>query len=299
MPSPENPISQRLQAVIDHFESGVQRQFALQVGVAPGRISEIFGERQSKPSAELLQKTAKAYPLLRIEWLLLGEGPMLKSEKAAPSPVEEAAATNKVVPLTQQQHIEEPRLVVPDQAANKAAIIFNVKAAANYLSGYDSQEPVEQVDVLTMPRFMLKGQHHAVFPVIGDSMEPTFLAKDYVVCRFVPPQDWASIKDFDVCVIVSKTHGVQLKRLKVRPAEHLIRCLSDNRRHRRFNLDFSEVVEIWRFEWRITASAENITEDLFKKVDALEDNVEDLRGALESIMSSANILRVSAGSKDE
>ncbi|KUG06910.1 S24 family peptidase [Solirubrum puertoriconensis] len=180
-------------------------------------------------------------------------------------------------------------------ADNTAAPVYNVKAAANYLAGYDSQEQVEQLDVISFPRFMVKGGEHAVFPVIGDSMEPTFLAKDYVLCRKIPQSDWQYVNDLTVCVVVSKPHGLQLKRVKVRPDEHLVRCKSDNRRHHSFNLDFAEVVELWRFEWRLTANAENITEDIFLKVDRLEDNLEDLRQTFQSLVAASNVPLVRAG----
>lgn len=289
MPNQEEPIHQRVAQLIDTLEGGNKSAFARQLGVLSGTIGDILGQKKTKPGFDLLTKILEAYSDVRSEWLMLGRGSMLKSEAAAPSVTDDAAAPYNTSPAIRPtespkpQAYDEPRVVALDHSANKSAIIFNVKAAANYLTGYDSQEPVEELDVLSLPKFMLRGHHHAVFPVVGDSMEPTFLAKDYVVCRFIPPQDWANIRDYDVCVIVSRAYGLQLKRLKIRPDEQLIRCRSDNRRHRPFNLDFSEVVEIWRFEWRLTASAENITEDLFKKVDALEDQVQDLRVVTEGV----------------
>lgn len=186
----------------------------------------------------------------------------------------------------------EERVVVVDQQGNTIAPIVNYSVAANYLSGYQTQEYFEHLDTLSLPPMLVKGGRHMVFPVIGDSMYPTFNAKDYVLCREVQKGDWEYINDFTVCVVVSETYGLQLKRVKVRPREGFIRCKSDNRQHRSYNIELNEVLEIWRFEWRLTACADNVTENVFMKVDNLEDSVQDLRILVEGLMDKKELQRL-------
>lgn len=74
----QEPINQRVKILVDTLEQGVQRRFALKIGVHTTTINEILGRRQNKPGFDMLHKVLLAYPLLRAEWLMLGEGEMLK-----------------------------------------------------------------------------------------------------------------------------------------------------------------------------------------------------------------------------
>jgi hypothetical protein len=82
----EEPIHQRLNFLIDKLEEGVQRRLALRLGVTSGTIGDILGQRKSKPGYELLRKILLAYPQIRAEWLMLGEGQMLKSDRQKADP---------------------------------------------------------------------------------------------------------------------------------------------------------------------------------------------------------------------
>jgi phage repressor protein C with HTH and peptisase S24 domain len=239
------------------------------------------------PSWPVVQNILQAYPLISLEWLLHGKGDMLfsaeKHSALLPSQKQEATAEEPTLSFGHQQQGAEKVLVL-DTQGNTLAPIINFAAAASYLSGYDSQEYFEHLDTLSLPPMLVKGGRHMVFPVVGDSMADTFQAKDYVLCREIPSNDWEEIKPMTVCVIVSKSRGIQLKRLKVRHRDQTIRCKSDNRQHRSFNLDYDDVLEIWRFEWRLTANAENVGEKLYAKVDDLEDRLDDLRVFVEGMV---------------
>jgi phage repressor protein C with HTH and peptisase S24 domain len=274
-----SPISQRINAIMEYFEKGVQRQFARQIGVAPGRVSELFGERKSKPTAEFLRKVASAYPQVHPSWLLLGEGQMLKSDES---------------PKNNFVYASEPRAYAVQEGENRGALLYNLPTAASYLGQGNSQERAEPDGIITMPNWLLRSGDYAVFPVIGDSMEPTFFAKDYVVCRFLPSPEWAYVNDDNVAVIVTESRGLQLKRLRLRTDgdEKYVRCISDNRQHQSYNIDLSEVLEIWRFEWRITANAINVTETLNDRIARLEDGQDDLRRLVESMVDSKELRRL-------
>lgn len=285
-----SPISQRINAVMEYFEKGIQRQFALQIGVAPGRVSEIFGERKSKPSAEFLRKVAAAYPQVHTSWLLLGEGEMLKSAESSKNNVVYAAEP------TAPRAVTEPRAYAVQDGENRGAVLYNLPTAASYLGNGFSQERAEPDGIITMPNWLLRSGEYAVFPVIGDSMEPTFFAKDYVICRFIQPADWEILRDDTVAVIVTENRGLQLKRLRFRKGEadqgKYVRCISDNRTHDSYNIDLPEVLEVWRFEWRITANAVNVTETLNDRIARLEDGQDDLRRLVESMVDSKELRRL-------
>ncbi|MEJ8803167.1 S24 family peptidase [Pontibacter sp. H249] len=201
---------------------------------------------------------------LNSEWLLAGKGAMFKEDQPsaqAPSIIEK----EKIVVATQ------------DVSHNVTIPIVNQEAAANYLAGYQSQEFFEELAPMTMPRFMLNGGQNAVFQVRNDSMEPTFFDSEYVICTKVEKSDWQYINDLEVFVVVSTTHGVQLKRVKNRlKTRGFVRFRSDNRQHRDFSLNEDEILELWRFQWKLSPFAINRAEELYKKVDDMEEKVQEM-----------------------
>ena len=77
--APTPTVNTRLAAFIDSL--GITNNaFSKRVGVVPSMIGNITGGRQGKPSYELLEKIAMTHPTLNIEWLVRGEGQMLRGE---------------------------------------------------------------------------------------------------------------------------------------------------------------------------------------------------------------------------
>ncbi|MBK0403105.1 helix-turn-helix domain-containing protein [Adhaeribacter sp. BT258] len=70
-------MTDRLRKIATFFNLS-PADFADLVGVSRPVISHIFSER-NKPSLEVVQKIGAAFPDLNLEWLLFGNGEMLKS----------------------------------------------------------------------------------------------------------------------------------------------------------------------------------------------------------------------------
>lgn len=261
----------------------MQRRFAQTIGVASGVVGDMLGQRKSKPGFDLVSKILHAYPKIRAEWLMRGEGEMLKS-----------AASSNTSALHSPVTGDEPRIVAIADGDNTAAPLYNIRTAANYKGDGLSQERPEPDGIISLPRWLLRNGNYAVFPVVGDSMEPTFYASDYVLCRFLPKPEWDDLREDQVAVIVSESRGLQLKRLTFRMGEGYVRCKSDNRSHPYYQLDLEDVLEVWRFEWRITSSAHNPTEGLAERVNTVENSLEDMRILLEQVLDKKEIHRFEA-----
>jgi len=279
----EEPIHQRLNLLIQSLEDGVQRRFAQTIGVASGVVGDMLGQRKSKPGFDLISKILQAYPQIRAEWLMRGEGEMLK----APTPPNTSA-------LHSTKTGTEPRIIAIAEGENTAAPLYNIRTAANYKGDGLSQERPEPDGIISLPKWLLRNGNYAVFPVVGDSMEPTFYARDYVLCRFLPKTEWNDLREDAVVVIVSESRGLQLKRLTFRMGEGYVRCKSDNRQHPYYQLDLDDVLEVWRFEWRITSSAHNPTEGLAERVSTVEETLEDMRALLEHVLDKQEIRQLQA-----
>lgn len=250
----------------------MQRRFAQTIGVASGVVGDMLGQRKSKPGFDLVSKILQAYPQIRAEWLMRGEGEMLKS-----------ATPSNTSAVHSAQSGTEPRIIAIAEGENTAAPLYNIRTAASYKGDGLSQERPEPDGIVSLPRWLLRHGNYAVFPVVGDSMEPTFYARDYVLCRFLPKTEWDDLREDAVAVIVSESLGLQLKRLTFRMGEGYVRCKSDNRQHPYYQLDLDDVLEVWRFEWRITSNAHNPTEGLAERMNTLEETLEDMRALVEEL----------------
>mgnify|MGYP000846400089 CR=1 FL=1 len=70
-------INDRVMQIINNLFNGSQAEFAKQVGVSTSLVNNIVGKRKSAPSFDVLQKIF-TYVDVRADWLLTGEGPMLR-----------------------------------------------------------------------------------------------------------------------------------------------------------------------------------------------------------------------------
>ncbi len=61
-----------------------QAQFADSIGVARASISHIISGR-NKPGFDFIERTARRYPALNIEWLITGKGKMFSSQEETES----------------------------------------------------------------------------------------------------------------------------------------------------------------------------------------------------------------------
>ena len=71
-------VNERIAQIISKFEYKSKRAFSEKIGVAQTSPNDVL--RGAEPKFSTLYKILEAEPLVSAEWLLRGEGPMLKSE---------------------------------------------------------------------------------------------------------------------------------------------------------------------------------------------------------------------------
>lgn len=261
------------------------------VGVSRGTISKAVKEGKNLGS-QILENILITYPDLSAHWLLTGEGEMIRKDAhlnthlnthpLAPDKTNRAQNRSVVSEPEMGYPVKEKVMVVTQDPSGTDTIpIINVRAAANYLTGYNSQEYIKELDYITMPHWMLKKSGlYRFFTVLGDSMEPTFTDGQYILCRRLEIGEYDDIQDLSVHVLVlNGIHhsGIYIKRVKNRLGEHgFIRCRSDNRAHAPFNAYGNEILEIWRVEWYFTSYFPNLAEDFFNKYEELQHRIEDI-----------------------
>jgi phage repressor protein C with HTH and peptisase S24 domain len=155
---------ERLEALIAHYSEGKPTRFAKHIGVAPSTISTWLA-RDTFDYDLLFAKCETVSP----EWLLTGNGPMLKTDASVVDKNEEKAYTSLVNPKTKE--------VLRDISSFP---LYNIDASAglNKLFIGDS-ELLGQISIPNAPRC-----DGAVY-VIGDSMYPLLKSGDIIAYRQV------------------------------------------------------------------------------------------------------------------
>ena len=282
--------------LIERLENGVQRRFAQKVGVLSGVIGDMLGKKKSKPGFDIVGKIVHAYPEINERWLLLGEGPMLKSATnpeepqklssymqaepgglATPEPPQRVQPSDNLRILTVQ--------VAPDGDENIELV--PVWAAAGYVAGGLAQPTfMSKLPSFRLPGAAFNNGSFRCFQVQGSSMQGTLEDGDWIICRFV--ERWAhDILDNRVYVVVSET-DILVKRVLNQINENgRLSLHSDNPTFDVQSMDWQEVSEVWQGVARLTLDLTNtrldlptefakqqaLLADVLRRLDKLEDNL--------------------------
>jgi transcriptional regulator with XRE-family HTH domain len=118
------------------------------------------------------------------------------------------------------------------------------KASAGYTRGYADLEYIKELPVFNLP-FLSKQKKYRTFQIKGDSMLPipdgSWVTGEYV-------QDWSSLKNADVCIILTLNEGVVFKIIENNiESDKSLRLFSLNPVYEPYAIPISEITEIWKF----------------------------------------------------
>lgn len=231
----------------------------IQLGMANGYIGKQIKNHASIGS-DVIEKIVGIYTDLNLSWLVTGKGEMMVDTK----------------PAFARKRLTDTVNTMP---------VIDIKAAASYNSGYIADGYIEKLDKISLPSSLIGHRSHYVFQNWGDSMHPTLYDGDYVAASLIDPGDWRTLKDESIFVIVSKSRGINIKRIKNRLSQHgFIRCKSDNRKHPAFNIENDDIIQIWKVSCKLSFNLPNENETIYTKMSALEDQVDDLANQIKKMI---------------
>lgn len=206
-------INERIEQIIENLYRGNKRAFANAIGVAPTVVENVVGTRQGKPSYGLLEKIC-AIENISIEWVITGEGSMLKSNISLLS----YNSKNS----NEDYKIRETRPRIPFEAA---------AGSLSLIAQSVTEAQCEQIPIV--PRFPA---YDFSIIVKGDSMEPEFHSGDELACKILRQ---SSFIQWGRPYIVDCMDGVVLKR--IHDAGDDILCTSDNKNYGDFKIPKREI----------------------------------------------------------
>lgn len=188
-----NQLIERIKYIMDKNGMSIS-EFSKKADINQSNMSNMLSGKRKIGDA-IINKIVLSFDINK-EWLLTGEGEMLKKTKSSKS--------NAVF-------IENPNFVMIP--------IVSQYAYAGYLSGYADPEYIEALP--TMPFFIdhqVNGKYRG-FEVKGDSMDDgsanSLIEGDMLVCRQIKQELWQyklHIKKW-FFVIVHKTEGILVKQI--------------------------------------------------------------------------------------
>jgi phage repressor protein C with HTH and peptisase S24 domain len=245
----ECSIHQRIQHFIDYL--GItNNQFAKEIGDSSAKISQVTSPDGSKPDfrISLVVKILSRYPSLSSDWLITGEGPMLKNREALRLPAEGSATPAEMAP---NQPMESWKSRLQNMQIEKETIpLVDQKAYASYLGGFTDPDYLDTRPLIYYPELRGLGPIIAI-RVQGDSMSPTIMPDDVLLCSYV--ERGSKIKD-NAIYVVCHSEGVVVKRvMDRRHINNTVICRSDNREYPAFEIKTDTMLHLWRVRRRITA----------------------------------------------
>lgn len=75
-------INDRIMVLVQRFADGNKSRFSKAIGLSSSAVLEnIVGKRRSSPSFEVVQKMLLSFDNVSAEWLILGQGELMKSQE--------------------------------------------------------------------------------------------------------------------------------------------------------------------------------------------------------------------------
>lgn len=212
---------ERLEALIAHYSDGKPTQFAKYIGVAPSTISTWLA-RDSFDYDLLFAKCENVSP----EWLLTGNGDMLKAtDESEPTIAEQRPA----VAIYPTKHVDDGQQGIP---------LIPFSAMAGALRG-EIQAFDYECEHYIVPEFKTA---HFLITINGDSMLPTYKSGDIVACQ---REAMTSVFfQWNRPYVLDTAQGAILKRIKPGSDKEHILIVSDNPAYDPFELPLSEIYSV-------------------------------------------------------
>lgn len=158
--------------------------------------------------------------------------------------------------------------------------LVNVAAKAGYKQGYADPDFIKVLPTFQLP-FLDKSRKYRTFQISGDSMPPVSDGS-FVTAEYLP--NWTMIKDGFPHILITKDEGLVFKNVVNHIKEKkCLTLISTNSVYEPYEIDISEVLEIWKFVNYINADppSPNIDKSsLHQAVQRLEEDMNTVKNMI-------------------
>ncbi len=169
--------------------------------------------------------------------------------------------------------------VTVDAYDNESVALVPERASAGYTTGYADKEYIKELPKYYLP-FLPKNRSFRAFEIKGDSMLP-LKSGSIVIGEYVT--NFNDVKDGQVCIVVSREGGIVLKKVynRINTSRKTLLLKSNNLAYPPYEIETSEVLEIWRFSAFIGREFPDEPSEAIQEIKEafwrLEDQVREVR----------------------
>ncbi len=205
-----------------------QEQFAEVLGIKRSLLGA-YEEGRADPRIVNLLKIAEVFGVT-VDTLISKDVSKLDEEELYSNVVVKKEPQLKVLSITVDKEDKENIELVPD------------KASAGYLNGYADPEYLEDLPKFKLPVLSNNATYRA-FEISGDSMLP-LQPGTIIIGKYV--EDIQEVKNGFTYVLVTSKEGIVYKRVfNYLEEKNKLFLVSDNQSYSPYQVDASEVLEIW------------------------------------------------------
>lgn len=235
---------ERLEAIIGHYSNGKPSVFAKWIGVAPSTISSWLS-RDTLDYDLIFAKCENLSP----EWLLSGQGSMLKGVEFTPESSTKQKENDCINIDYGTSNVscvmsDKPETIPFAEAARNGLHpipLVTQQAAAGFGNGDFSIEEADVKEYYVIPKF--KYCHvDFMIEVSGLSMYPHFNSGDVIACSILRNTQFIQ---WNKChVIATREQGILVKRIMPGEDKKHLRAISDNKEYPPFDIPVDEITGI-------------------------------------------------------
>ena len=193
-------------------------------------FSNGFLDKEGSIGADKCEKISYQYPDISLDWLITGQGEMLKSEAQ-----KESELSMESIPLN-----PVATNVLSAISAHESGIpLYDVSAAGGYGSFDEMIDREKLVGNYSIPGF---ANIDWMIYVAGASMYPKYSSGDIIACRVLHESRF--IQWGKVYVLATREQGILVKRLKKCQDENYLTAVCDNPAYDSFDVPKDEILGI-------------------------------------------------------
>lgn len=207
-------IFDRISTIVEKFGNGKNTVFASLIGVSEANVRNY--KNGVMPKADFLEKIARSFDI-NINWLLTGEGNMLRSE----------SEKKENIPVAH-----------PSDSPMEGIPLIPISAMAGAFTGEQTVLEYE-CERFVVPTF--KGAEFLI-SVKGSSMYPKYNSGDIVACKHLPMDEL--FFQWNKVYVLDTDQGPLIKRVKPGSDKDHVLIVSDNERYEPFELPLDRIYHV-------------------------------------------------------
>lgn len=207
-------IFDRISTIVEKFGNGKNTVFASLIGVSEANVRNY--KNGVMPKADFLEKIARSFDI-NINWLLTGEGNMLRTE----------SGKEENIPVAH-----------PSDSPTEGIPLIPISAMAGAFTGEQTVLEYE-CERFVVPTF--KGAEFLI-SVKGSSMYPKYNSGDIVACKRLPMDEL--FFQWNKVYVLDTDQGPLIKRVKPGSDKEHVLIVSDNERYEPFELPLDRIYHV-------------------------------------------------------